>query len=127
MEQDTLQPHTLPETETQISETKTLRQMTTLTTGVYSLPPDCKAMVRDGKVIVTAKKKVIDRVPRCRECKHFALGQSKHSQRYPSPVCLMRPKENGNTGYPEGVRSQTRYYSTLDCNKACDKFEPSLK
>lgn len=31
--------------------------MTTLTTGVYELPPDCKAMVRDGKVIVTPKRK----------------------------------------------------------------------
>lgn len=101
--------------------------MTTLTTGVYELPPDCKAMVRDGKVIVTPKKKAVDRTPRCRECKHFAQGFSKYNQRYPSPVCLMRPKENGNTGYSEPVRSQRRYYSTLVCNKVCDKYEPSLK
>lgn len=101
--------------------------MTTLTTGIYEIPPDCKAIIRGGRVYISPRKRCEDRTPRCRECKHFALGFSKYNQRYPSPVCLMRPKTNGlinGSGY-DRVSEQKRYYSTLACRKVCDKYEPN--
>ena len=99
--------------------------MTTLTTGVYELPPDCKGLIRGGKVYVSPRMRCEERIPRCRDCKHFALGQSKYNQHYPSPVCLLQPKENGDTGYTENVRSQKRYYSVRPCDMRCDKYEPN--
>ncbi len=98
--------------------------MTELTQGVYPLAPDCKAFVRDGKVIVSSKRKVIDTTPRCRDCRHFGMGHSKYNQRHDSPVCLARPKDNGNTGYAPQIRTQQRYYSTQGCFRACNKFNP---
>lgn len=101
-------------------------KMTTLTTGVYEIPPDCKGLIRGGKIYISPRKRCEDRIPRCRECKHFAYGYSKYGQRFPSPVCLMRPKTNGLiNGYPQTVTAQQRHYSTLASRKVCEQYEPN--
>lgn len=41
--------------------------MNELTAGVYPLAPDCKAFVRDGKVIVSIKKRTCVQCDRCRD------------------------------------------------------------
>lgn len=118
-------PHSAPNRNANILNVT--EEMTTLTTGVYEIPPDCKAIIRGGKVYISPRKRCEDRTPRCRECKHFARGFSKYNQRYPSPVCLMRPKTNGlinGSGY-DRVSEQKRYYSTLACRKVCDKYQPN--
>lgn len=99
--------------------------MNELTAGVYPLAPDCKAFVRDGKVIVSQKRRVVDETPRCRNCKHFGKGHSLYNQRHDSPVCFARPKENGRmNGYAADVCAQKRYYATQGQFRACNKYTP---
>lgn len=99
--------------------------MNELTAGVYPLAPECKAFVRDGKVIVSQKRRVVDETPRCRNCKHFGEGHSKYNQRHNSPVCFARPKENGlMNGYAPDERTQQRYYATQGQFRACNKYTP---
>lgn len=99
--------------------------MKELTEGIYQLPNDCKAFVRDGKVFVSRKWKAIDETPRCRNCRHFGQGRNRYNQRHESPVCFARPKTNGLTnGYPADVQAQQRYYATQPAFRACEKYQP---
>lgn len=91
---------------------------TELSPGLYRLPPNCKAFVRDGKVIVSLKKKVVDICPRCRDCKHFGYGRATAGGWNQSPICRLRPKTIKSYHRPDPI-----YYSTLASRKACDKFE----
>lgn len=90
--------------------------------GMYRIPDDCKAGVRSGRVIVS-KKIMPYSEPRCRSCRYFGYGKSRYNQRYDSPICLLKPKTNGNTGYPTSVQEQPRFYSTLASRKACGQYE----
>lgn len=50
---------------------------TTLAPGAYTLPNNCRAFVRNGKVIVSLKCGANDTTPRCRDCKHCVRAKSK--------------------------------------------------
>ena len=93
-----------------------------LTPGAYTLPNDCKAFVRNGKVIVSCKCGAAD-IPRCRDCKHCIRAQKQYNQWYASPVCKMQPKANRGYNNPE-IKRQQRYYAVRPSDAACDKYEP---
>lgn len=95
--------------------------MTTLQPGLYQLPNDCKAFVRDGKVYVC--KKWANETKKCRECKHFGLGRTQYNGCPFMEVCLIKPKINKNTGYKKEIREQKRYYAAHPYATACEKFE----
>lgn len=91
--------------------------------GAYTLPNNCRAFVRNGKVIVSLKSNANDTTPRCRDCKHCVRAKSKYNQYYASPVCKMQPKSN--RGYSNAdIKSQKRFYSVRPSDRACDKYEP---
>lgn len=94
----------------------------TLTPGAYTLPNNCRAFVRNGKVIVSLKCGTAD-IPRCRDCKHCVRKMSRYNQFYASPVCEMQPKTNRGYKNPEIIRQQ-RFYAVRPSDAACDKFEP---
>lgn len=94
-----------------------------LTTGVYKIAPECRAVIKEGNVYVSRRITPIEE-PRCRNCKYFAQGQSKYNQgRFKSNICLKKPKKNGHTGYAPQVREQQRYYSTQPSYRACEHYE----
>lgn len=90
--------------------------------GAYPLPNNCRAFVRNGKVIVYHKCGV-DNIPRCRDCRFNILGKSRYNQRYPSPVCEKQPKTNKGYANHE-VKQQQRFYSVRPCDAACELFAP---
>lgn len=96
-------------------------EQTPLHPGAYNLAPDCKAFVRDGKVIVSIKKRTCVQCDRCRDCKHFGQGYATGGGNYTS-ICKMRPKKLRY--HAPGVPPAEVYYATLSFTKACDKFEP---
>lgn len=89
--------------------------------GAYPLPPNCRAFVRDGKVIVSLKKKISEQCARCRSCKYFAHGFATGGGNY-TAVCKARPKKVKYHAF--NVPPGEVYYATLAINKACDKYEP---
>lgn len=90
--------------------------------GEYKLDTDCRAYVRNGKVIV-CKKKPSDDTPRCRDCKHCVMGRSKYNQRYEHPVCKLQPKKN--KGYSNhAITRQQRFYAVRESDAKCSKYEP---
>lgn len=93
-----------------------------LNPGAYNLPPDCKAFVRDGKVIVSIKKRTCVQCDRCRDCKHFGFGFATAGGWDKATVCKARPKQ---VKYyrTERTRQEGIYYATLATNRACEKFE----
>lgn len=95
---------------------------TLLTPGAYLLPNDCRAFVRNGKVIVSRKCSVPD-IPRCRDCKYCIRAKSKYNQYYASPVCKLQPKTNRGYKNPSITRQQ-RFYAVRPSDAACDKYEP---
>lgn len=96
-----------------------------LTTGIYNLPPTCRAFVRGGKVYVSLKKQVEDSIPRCRSCRHYQQGQHSFNQSRPAYVCKAKPKTNGmKNGYRAEVNKQQRYYAATGHHKACSKYGP---
>lgn len=103
---------------------KPLTTTPTIPIGVWNIPSDCKAFVRNGQVFV-CKKKVPVSEPRCRDCRYFTRGISKYNQNpnFPSPICLRKPKSNERTSYAPQVKIQTRYFSTQPSYRACDMFE----
>lgn len=97
----------------------------TLSVGVYPIPPTCTALVRGGKVYVCLKKKVEDSTPRCRNCRHFQLGQHSFNQSREAYVCKAKPKTNGmRNGYPAEINEQQRYFAASGQHKACDMYLP---
>lgn len=97
-----------------------------LTTGVYKIAPECRAMIRAGNVYVSKRIIPIEQ-PRCRNCKYFAQGQSKYNQRrFKSNICLKKPKTNGRTGYAPQVQQQQRYYSTQPSYRACEHYVKAI-
>lgn len=97
----------------------------TLSVGVYPIPPTCKALVRGGKVYVCLKKKVEDSTPRCRNCRHFQLGQHSFNQSREAYVCKAKPKTNGmRNGYPAEINEQQRYFAASGQHKACNMYSP---
>lgn len=90
--------------------------------GSYQLPNNCKAFVRNGKVIVSLKHGVAD-IPRCRDCQHCIRAKKQYNQWYTSPVCELQPKTNRGYNNPE-VKRQQRYYSVRPCDAACERFTP---
>lgn len=98
---------------------------TTLTKGVYDLPPTCRAFVRGGKVYVSLKIQVEDSTPRCRNCLHFQKGRHSFNQSREAYVCMAKPKTNGmRNGYPPDINAQKRYFAATGHHKACDKYAP---
>lgn len=97
----------------------------TLSVGVYPIPPTCTALVRGGKVYVCLKKKVEDSTPRCRNCRHFQLGQHSFNQSREAYVCKAKPKTNGmRNGYPAEINEQQRYFAVSGQHKACNMYSP---
>lgn len=93
-----------------------------LTVGEYEISAGCRAVVRNGKVIITKRVKADEDVLRCRDCKHCFMGRSKYSQRYPHPVCRLQPKQN--KGYTaESIIRQERFYAVRESDVRCEKFE----
>lgn len=92
-----------------------------LSPGVYELRNDCKAFVRDGKVIVS-KKRVFEKCDRCRDCKHCGHGRNAYNQEMHTLVCFKKPKTNKSyLSKPAG--KQVRYYAVNPSAKACEMFE----
>jgi hypothetical protein len=86
--------------------------------GTYTLPPELKAVVRNGdKVIVTKRKKreVADAL-HCRQCAYQRIGKKcTQHQWHESPYCVARPKRiNGESGY---------FYCAPDNKVACYLFK----
>lgn len=96
---------------------------TPLAPGAYTLPNNCRAFVRNGKVIVTLKCGANDTIPRCRDCKHCVHAKSKYNQYYASPVCDLQPKTNRGYTKPE-ITAQPRFYAVRPSDAACKKYEP---
>ncbi len=96
--------------------------MNKLTKGIYPLANDCKASVRDGKVIVSYKRNAVAGIIRCRTCKFFGMGRSMSNQSFDSPVCLNRPKRYGNIGCCNN--DEQLYYTTRTYNRACYDYLP---
>lgn len=92
--------------------------------GAYNLPPNCKAFVRDGQVIVSVKKRTSVQCDRCRDCKYFDHGYATAGGWNKATICKARPK---NIKYYGSGRARTEgvYYATLAPNRACEKFEPN--
>lgn len=90
--------------------------------GAYQLPNNCKAFVRNGKVIVSLKRGAAD-IPRCRDCQHCIRAQKQYNQWCASPVCKMQPKENRGYKNPT-ITKQKRYYSVRPSDAACEHFTP---
>lgn len=99
------------------------RQLHTLAPGAYSLPDNCRAFVRNGKVIVALKCSANDTSPRCRDCRHCVRAKSKYNQYYASPVCGLQPKANRGYRKPD-VLTQPRFYSVRPSDAACKQYEP---
>lgn len=95
---------------------------TELMPGAYTLPNNCRAFVRNGKVIVSLKCGTED-IPRCRDCKHCVRGKSTYNQWTISTVCELQPKTNRGYKNPKIIK-QKRYYSVRPSDAACDKYEP---
>lgn len=92
--------------------------------GAYELPPNCKAFVRDGKVIVSVKKRTSVQCDRCRDCRFFGLGHATMGSYRQTTVCKTRPKDVKHYR-SERARTEGVYYATLAPNRACEKFEPN--
>ena len=91
--------------------------------GAYTLPNNCRAFVRNGKVIVSLKCGANDTIPRCRDCKHCVRAESAYNRYYVSPVCDLQPKANRGYSNPDTNR-QKRFYSIRPSDTACEKYEP---
>lgn len=79
---------------------------------------------RNGKEIVSLKKKISEQCARCRSCKYFGHGFATGGGNY-TAVCKARPK---NVKYHAfNVPPGEVYYATLAINKACDKYEPKTQ
>lgn len=89
--------------------------------GAYPLPPNCRAFVRDGKVIVSLKKRTSVQCDRCRDCKYFGHGFATGGGNY-TAICKARPKKVKYHAF--NVPRDAVYYATLAPNRACEKFEP---
>lgn len=86
--------------------------------GVYDIPPDCRAVVREGRVAVIRRASISD-TPRCTSCCHCVKGKSSRAQLYAHPVCTLRPKTYTS---PE---ISNIYYAVQRYDTACDKYTPS--
>lgn len=90
--------------------------------GAYPLPNNCRAFVRNGKVIVSLKSTSTDNTPRCRDCAHCIMAKKQYNQYYASPVCKMQPKENKGYRTP-AIKKQQRYYAVRPSDAACEHFK----
>lgn len=97
---------------------------TELHPGAYRLAPNCKAFVRDGRVIVSPKKSTAIECNRCRDCRHFAYGRATYGGWQHSAICKLRPK---TYRYDTEKKNGTIFYATQANKMACDKFEPNTE
>lgn len=93
-----------------------------LEVGVYDIPDNCRAVVRDGQVAIIAHSPHLD-VPRCTSCIHCVSGCSSYAQRFEHRVCELRPKPNRGYVRPD-LKDQPRFYAVQPYDTACDKYEP---
>ena len=86
--------------------------------GTYTLPPELKAVVKNGdKVIVMPRKRrEVAESMHCRDCAWQRLGKKcTQNQWRESPYCVARPKHiNGQSGY---------FYCAPDGRVACYLFK----
>lgn len=96
-----------------------------LSPGAYTLPPDCKAFVRGGRVIVSKKQTSSPKRGRCGDCLHFGKGRITYTDQPNRDVCLVRKKTNGRHNcYPKEYSSRQRYFAAWSRDIACDLFKP---
>lgn len=94
---------------------------TSLQPGAYALPPNCKAFVRNGTVIVSLKKRTAIECNRCRDCRHFAYGYATYGSHLNSPICKLRPK---TYRYDSEKKNDHIFYATQPSKPACNNFTP---
>ena len=85
--------------------------------GRYELPPDLKAKIVEGRVVVVSKRTGHDYgAKRCKHCKHCKFGKkAMATQWWDSHYCDQKPKSiGGYDGY---------FYATQPSRKACEMFE----
>lgn len=97
------------------------KQIITLQPGVYQIPNNCKAHVRDGKVFVGLK--INEQRKRCRDCKFFGIGRIKLDGNPFYEICLHKPKPPVKTGYTPEMRALPRFYRANKYQTACKDFE----
>lgn len=95
-----------------------------LSPGAYKLPPDCKAFVRDGRVIVSKKWTTKRECKRCADCIHLGKGRITYYDQPNRSVCLARKKTNGRHNcYPKEYSSRQRYFAASPNDVACELFK----
>lgn len=94
-----------------------------LSPGNYILPPDCRAIIRNGKVVVFPRQRKSSDAPQCRFCTHCIMAYSIRNTSYSHPVCDLRPKPK-ISNFDQGASQAPQFYMVRPFDVACDKYEP---
>ena len=95
--------------------------MKELVIGTYTIPVDCRAVVRNGQFVEVTKRKNRCLGPneyRCKDCKHRIKGHTLINSYWETDVCEKKPKVVKNAS----VKHQL-FYSANPYGKPCEYFE----